>query len=202
MASPVTRTTHLLDSTTNVSIVIPINTVQQDRQDFFRKTNMIPLYYHLFIVKRTDLDSGKKDVSQGEQEVASTGLSIPSVFWWQIWLSLQRWYWKKKQSHLHVAAQQPAPVLFFWESTNHFKQLLSDCTVNRGLIPLWFSWQQSIGLCLQKHTQLHQRHLNPLYPVKHRLHAQAHGLWFLVTYVWGQQRLLPGLGEEESKEWE
>lgn len=80
MASPVTRTTHLLDSTTNVSIVIPINTVQQDRQDFFRKTNMIPLYYHLFIVKRTDLDSGKKDVSQGEQEVASTGLSIPSVF--------------------------------------------------------------------------------------------------------------------------
>lgn len=60
MASPVTRTTHQLDSTTNVSIVIPINTVQQDRQDFFRKTNMIPLYYHLFIVKRTDLDSGKK----------------------------------------------------------------------------------------------------------------------------------------------
>ena len=41
---------------------------------------MIPLRYHLFIVERTDLDSGeKKGVSQ-EQEAASTGLSIPSVF--------------------------------------------------------------------------------------------------------------------------
>lgn len=50
---------------------------------FCRKTNVIPLHYHLFIVKRTDLDSGGEKQNRcftKEQEVASTGLSIPSVF--------------------------------------------------------------------------------------------------------------------------